>query len=115
MLPSLLQGRDAERLAEPGGQVGLHGHRLGLRPGVVLADGDPEDAVDEVPPDPLVASDGVGEDGLAGPAHAADGEGRLWGAVMATAPASAEEFLAAGVDLVLHAARSGGGRSGSVY
>ena len=27
----------------------------------------------------LVASDGVGEDGLAGPAHAANGQGRLMG------------------------------------
>ena len=37
-LPSW-DGRDAERAAQAGGQVGLHGHRLGLGPGVVLADG----------------------------------------------------------------------------
>ena len=63
---------------------------------------DPEDAVGEVPSNPLVASDGVGEDGLAGPAHAADGQGRLVGCGDGDGPGvRAQEFLAAGVDLVL--------------
>ena len=74
-----MRRRDAERAAESGGQVGLHGHSLGLGPGVFLPDADPEDAVGEVPANSLVACDGVGEDGLAGPAHAVNGQGRFVG------------------------------------
>ena len=101
LLLPFLNGRDAERRAKPGGQAGLHGRCLGLGPGVVLADGDPEDAIGETPSYPLVASDGIGEDGLAGPAHAVEGQGCLVGCGDDDGPGGRpQEFLTARLDLL---------------
>src|SRR4051812_10185256 len=49
VLLAFLSGYDVERRAEPGGQGSLEGGRLGLCPGVVLADGNPEDSIHETP------------------------------------------------------------------